>query len=289
MNEILWKQYREHCKARIGLCIERAVLEKLRDQRKGGTPMEEQDIKISDIHIHIVPGVDDGSQNTNMTWAMLDSLHKQNALGIIATPHSTAFTHDPEAVRQNYLKTCGILQDFFPQIRIALGCEVFCDIERMDTVIANLSSGKFPSLNNTRYVLTEFSPWIRPEYMLPCVETLLEHGWIPVIAHIERYDNLLANTTFLTKLREMGCLLQLNVSNLDPIQDNLYGKWAKILIEHEMIDFLSSDAHDNHMRPPHYSRALPYLRSTCSADYLEKILWKNAEELLWKGKPRWEE
>lgn len=251
--------------------------------------MAEKDIQISDIHTHIIPGVDDGSESINMTLSMVNSLHKQNATGIIATPHSSAFFHDPEAVRQNYLKICGILQDFFPHIRFCLSCEVFCDMERMDTVIAGLQSGKLPTLNNTRYVLTEFPLWTRPEYILPCVERLLHHGWIPVIAHIERYDNLIANTGFIETLREMGCLLQLNVSSLEPGQDTLRCKWARILVEAQLIDFISSDTHNNYRRPPDYSHALPYLRNTCSADYLEKILWKNAEDLIWNGVPWWEE
>ena len=247
------------------------------------------EIKIVDMHNHIIPCVDDGSENDNMSLSMANRLDKQNAVGIIATPHSGAFMQDPEGVRQNYLKTVENLKYYLPHIRVALGCEVFCDEDYMDSTLANLKSGRFPSLNNTRYVLTEFFEGTRPESIRFCVESLLKAGWIPVIAHVERYDYLLGVKDFLQYLRSMGCLLQLNVSSLDFPEMNLKHKWARMLVEAEMIDFVSSDAHDTYRRPPEYSRGLAYLKQACRPTYLEKILWQNAEVLLLNGPPYWEE
>lgn len=80
----------------------------------------------------------------------------------------------------------------FKDLKLYQGCEVIGDWDKMDSVLSELDSGDLPTLNGTKYVLTEFVPKFTEgiEEVRYCVNALLEAGYIPVIAHIERYADI---------------------------------------------------------------------------------------------------
>lgn len=107
-----------------------------------------------------------------------------------------------------------MLQVSFSEMELYLGCEVYCETGRMRSVLAGLESGKYPTMNGTRFVLMEFSQWVMPENTTPCVEALVNAGYTPILAHMERYQYLRDNTALVDGFRELGANIQINAYSL---------------------------------------------------------------------------
>ncbi len=234
-----------------------------------------------DIHSHIIPCVDDGSESISMSLSMILSAYDQGIRTFFATPHSSAFDSDPVGTREQF----GFLQfqvsQFFKDVSLYLGCEVMCDTYNMDHVLASLASGKYPTLNQSKYVLVEFSRWVRAEDTSPCLKKLIAAGWIPVIAHIEKYVYLVGLEDLVDRFREMGCLIQMNTYSIGDEEMNTDIKtWARNLVAAHKVDVLGTDMHRTTDHPPQIASGMEWLRRNCPASYLEAICYGNAQCLL---------
>ena len=225
--------------------------------------------------MHVVPGVDDGSWDLQMSGWMLNMAHLQGVERVLATPHSSAFDGgDHERTRERFEE----LKEVSP-IPVYLGCEVLCEQERMATITERLKQGIYPTMNGTQYVLTEFFPWVKEEEALICTRWLLNQGWIPIIAHVERYRELFDGDA-VGKLKAMGCYLQINVySVFDEVSEEIKGN-AHRLMNYGWVDFLGSDAHRLNHRPPNVERGLDYMGSHWDKEYVRQISTDNAARLL---------
>ena len=228
-----------------------------------------------DIHMHVVPGVDDGSWDLQMSRWMLDVAGLQGVERVLATPHSSAFDGgDHENTKEQFEK----LKEMAP-IPVYLGCEVLCEQERMATITERLEKGIYPTMNGTQYVLTEFFPWVKEEEALICARWLLNKGWIPIIAHVERYRELFKNDS-VEKLKAKGCCFQINVYSIfDEVSEEIKLNAHK-LMNYGWVDFLGSDAHRLNHRPPSVGKGLEYMRSHWAPEYLRQISTENAAVLL---------
>lgn len=237
-----------------------------------------------DIHSHIVPGVDDGSQSFNDTISLVSSAEEQGANVIFATPHSSAFLEDSKGVFDTYHRMKTKLGHFFKDVRFYFGAEVLCNQQNMACVLEALASGQIPTMNGTPYVLTEFDHWVEADTVQYCLSALLQAGWIPIVAHVERYDYLTNHMDFIRQLRDQGCLMQLNVYSLESYQENVKRRdWARDLILQEVIDFLGTDMHNSMVRPASITQGMIWLSEHCEALYLDAITWKNANDQLIHG------
>lgn len=237
-------------------------------------------IRMIDIHMHLVPGVDDGAQDMEMALVMLDRARQQGVSQIIATPHSSAFPCSEESARQNFQKLAATAAKFCPDVRLYLGCEVFCEAEAMDQVLEALNSGRYPTMNGTDYVLMEFSPWVRPEGTVPCVEALVRAGYKPIIAHMERYPHLRQDMALVDRFRELGARIQVNAYSLFDESEDAIRHWARRLVQERKADFLGTDAHRTYHRPPSAANGLKWLYENVEPEYAHGVAWKNAQQLL---------
>lgn len=236
--------------------------------------------RLIDIHTHILPGVDDGADDHYMAIMMLIQSRDQYTNHIFLTPHSSAFDEDPEEVRKAFRKFQRDVAAHFYGMKLYLGCEIYCEKDRMPEVLENLRSGKYPTMNGTQYVLMEFFQWVRPETMAPCVKSLVDAGYIPIIAHVERYQYLQGNLELLRQLRALGARCQVNISSLFDEMDDTIKQWARQLVLAQAVDFLATDAHKTYYRPPNAKMGLKWLYENTERSYADAIGVENAEQLL---------
>ena len=219
-----------------------------------------------DIHTHITPNVDDGSYSLKMSLEMLRSEAEQGANVVFLTSHSSAFASSWSA---------GI------PIQICQGCEIDTNPQAMERILQELEDGTLPSMNGTHYVLAEFYTFTGAmEEAKYCLHRYLEAGWIPIIAHAERYCRMFATVENIGVLKEMGCLVQLNYYDLAEESDDEIRTCAQALLQAELVDMMGSDAHRMDHRRPKLTKGADYIREHCRAEYAENVLWRNAEELL---------
>lgn len=236
--------------------------------------------KMIDIHMHLIPGVDDGAENMEMALIMMNQAKEQGITRIIATPHSEAFCYSREGGKIIFKRLADLAAKLCPEVKLYLGCEVYCETTIMDQVMEALGSGRYPTMNGTQYVLMEFYQWVSPENTVPCVEALIKAGYIPIVAHMERYKYLRNNIHLVDQFRDMGALVQLNAYSLFDEMDDTIKYWARALVKERKVDFLGTDAHRTYHRPPSAQRGLNWLYENTDWEYADAIAFGNAQLLL---------
>ena len=156
--------------------------------------------------------MDDGARNLEESLAMLRHEVKQGVAAVILTPHqkpnrrsiTAASALERTQKLQQAAKENGI------DIRLYSGGEIFCC---MDT-IELLKQGKAGTLAGSDYILTEFSPDEEWAYIRNCLYDLLCEGYRPIVAHTERYRNVVKDFNRVEELKDMGCRIQINAGEL---------------------------------------------------------------------------
>lgn len=230
-----------------------------------------------DIHSHVIPGVDDGAADLTEGLLLLSQAREQGITTVFATPHSDAFLLDRDAARKNFASLHSLAKRFLPGMGLYLGCEVLCEGDTMDHTLRLLKNGTLPTLGGTKYVLTEFSYWGNLESAKTAVSKLLEAGFIPVIAHPERYSFLEFDD--FRAFCDAGAMLQVNAYSLGVESDPIRAK-ARRLAKAGLISFLGTDMHSTTSRPPSVTEGLNWLRANCDGDYVNQITTQNALDFL---------
>lgn len=201
-----------------------------------------------DLHTHILPNIDDGSQSSEESCSLLAGLEEQGVEDVVFTPHYYGVRHGVETFLKNREAAYARLkEDYDGAMRLYLGCE--CNIAKC--VNSNFDDLIPLAINGTRYILTEMS--FEPEWdenMWSRLDRLQDTGLIPVIAHVELYPYIRRNPFFVSRLISRGCVIQVNCDSVvadDPL--------VKALIAHGQAHCLGSDTHNVTMRPPKYAAA----------------------------------
>lgn len=233
---------------------------------------------VADIHSHILPGMDDGAKDWEQSYSMLDIAWKQGIRKIIATPHFMPEHRAPQI--QKISEAAERLQDYADEqgygIEICVGNEIYYHEE----VPELLEQGRILTLAGSDYVLVEFSPMDDFRYIRNSLAEIQAAGYSPVIAHAERYANLCKKPFDRVKeLKDMGVLIQINASTVEGKMGRKLKKAVLSLCKEELVDFIGTDAHSDRSRAPYIEKCVHILRKKCSEEYLERILYKNADEL----------
>lgn len=234
-----------------------------------------------DIHMHIIPAVDDGSRDLQMSEAMLNMAYSEGIYDIIATPHSDAFSNSGR-VWEHYAEVKEFMTKRGSLVTLALGCEVLFTNENLAETVDGVKSGRIPTLNATSYVLTEFRPSVEKTFISHAVQMLREAGFIPVIAHAERYPSLCDDTNFAEHIHNSACI-QINAYSLEEEKDEGIKRAARMLLHRKLVDFVGSDAHRATHRAPNVRSGILYIQNTCDRSYARAVLWDNAKRLLGMG------
>jgi protein-tyrosine phosphatase len=231
------------------------------------------------MHCHIIPGVDDGAKSYEQAFAMLDIAYLQGIRDIIATPHYMPDGNNtsPELIASKALK----LQDYADEnqyhMNIYTGNEIYFHGEAADL----LEEGKICTLAASSYVLVEFSPMDDARYIRNSLAELQNMGYQPIIAHVERYKSLIKPPfERIEELKSMGILIQVNAGSIT----GFFGKESKItaekLLKRELVDFIGTDAHSDGGRAPRIRECAEILNKKCRPEYVENLLYRNAEKYI---------
>ena len=231
-----------------------------------------------DIHTHVLPGVDDGAKDWDMCLEMLKRSAENGIEKVIATPH---FIPWRQSVTPNEIKKlCAEVQKKLLE-KHGITMDIHCGNEIYYTLdaIQHLREGKILTLAGSRYVLVEFET--RSSYQVFCraVKEFRDAGYIPIIAHVERYE-CLSQSAKLQEIKEMGALLQMNVEAFQGGFFDQESRRAKKYLLEEKIDFLASDMHSLGRRSPIKEEELQWVRKKLNPKYQKALLYRNAEKIL---------
>lgn len=232
-----------------------------------------------DIHSHVIPGADDGARSQEQSLRMLAVAAKNGIDRMILTPHNKAGHRNisPAGIKRSVEQLQGLADDAGIAIQLYPGCEIFY----REGVGEMLEEKLLCSLADGPYVLVEFMPSVEFSYIRAAVYELGGCGFIPILAHIERYQCLMKNIDNAGYLLDRGAYLQINASCLEGGLSELRMKKAvKKLLKEQMIHFVATDAHNDTSRAPHMAECAAYLRKKCGHEYAARLLWENAWAVL---------
>jgi protein-tyrosine phosphatase len=223
---------------------------------------------MTDLHTHLLPGIDDGAGTVVEALELIEALRKQNVSKAVCTPH-----FDPSTTAMN---------DFIKQRSRALTAVQNCRITLLcgsETVLHDYLF-HYPDLSalcieNTRYILVELpyeKRWNTKNRDM--LGTLINHyNVIPILAHAERYPSVFKHAGRIADLIEMGCAIQLNASALI---DKKSRRKALNYIRKGYIDVLASDCHNMDNRPPVMEEPFRIICEKLGTGYRDKLI-SNAE------------
>jgi protein-tyrosine phosphatase len=232
-----------------------------------------------DIHAHLLPGVDDGAGTLSESLAMIRRAKEQGFQGIVLTPHFYPDNDMTSSIANNKIlleKLKQAIRDEGIEIFLFLGNEVFYSQDTLE----QLEKGCYTTLNNSRYLLVETM-----RHSLDCysftvfLNQLRINGYIPIIAHPERYEFIQTDPNILVRLIQDGNLAQLNLLSLIGHYGSDAKAAAEILLTHNMVHFLASDAH----APKAYERfglALDEAKKLVGEKRVAQLLEENPKRVL---------
>ncbi len=204
-----------------------------------------------DIHTHILPGIDDGSDSVEESADMLGMLREQGVDTVVATPHfyidridAASFLTERDAAAAKLYHGLGNVEK---RPRIALGAEVefYNELYSLDVLEQLCISG-------TKYILVEmpFDRWT--DYTYQALGKLsFSRGITPIIAHIERYIDMQKNDV-IDRLIEVDALIQINSGFVTAKNTR---RKALSMIKKGMVCYLGSDCHNTSSRRPDIGEA----------------------------------
>ncbi|MCG9793913.1 tyrosine-protein phosphatase [Flavobacterium algicola] len=194
----------------------------------------------TDIHSHLLPGIDDGSKTFEQTLLMMMSLKYIGFSAFITTPHiiQHVWNNTTEIINNTQDRTLLDLRNskFTSPFRAA--AEYF-----MDDNFNKLVETRDLLTIKDNYVLVEMSYMNAPIQLYTILFDLQVAGYIPVLAHPERYLFYHNNLSEYHKLKKAGCKFQLNLLAVTGYYGNQVASVAEKLLMGGLYDFVGSDVH----------------------------------------------
>lgn len=197
-----------------------------------------------DFHNHVMPGVDDGARDVAEGVAAVAAFEAEDVGVVVATPHFPASRTERPATLLDRLERMDeafeALREGVERAGLAVRLERGAEI-RLNAPDPNLTDPRL-RLAGTRFVLVEFSAFQMPPYGSAQLAEIRQQGWIPILAHPERYAGMAGALHEVERWREHA-YFQVNAGSLLGEYGPAPRKAARVLFEHGWVDYLSSDFH----------------------------------------------
>jgi len=230
--------------------------------------------KLVDIHAHILPGVDDGARTMEESLSLIKMSMEAGFGSIVVTPHYSR-RHDLTEVKKGIAELNAKICEFYPEFQLYSGQEIMYH----EGLIEELNKGAILTIAESRYVLIEFSNGVGLKTILLAVRRLNDAGYIPILAHVERYK-CLKDKKNLEEVGRCGCLLQMNY-------DSISGYWfqqevhrCRKMVKDGWIHLFGTDMHRKDFRSPRPQKALKWLSKHVSTERFEELTCKNAKNVI---------
>lgn len=194
----------------------------------------------TDIHSHILPSIDDGSPNTEISIALLRAMKSWGIENVIATPHiaEESFENSTYSIKCAYDKLSTYMLDIGFEMPISYSSEY-----RLDGRFRKLMDNDDLILLKNNYLLIENS-FVQPPIDIKNIIYELQLKDIkPILAHPERYSYYQRNKNIYGELFDAGCEFQINLLSLTGYHGDRERETAMWLINKGYISFVGSDLH----------------------------------------------
>ncbi len=226
-----------------------------------------------DMHSHILPEMDDGSKSVEMSLEIIEKLRAQNVKNICFTPHYYTNEESLERFVERRQESLEKLLPHIPEdVSICVGAEVY-----VTRYLFNNKDISQVCYGDSKYILCEF-PFSSSfsEHMMDYFNRLRgNYGLSPVLTHIERYDNLMANEDLVLDLVDEDIIIQTNVGAFKHFSER---RRPLKYIKRGYIDILGTDCHNlTRGNPDEYSKTVDLIRDKCGQETIDSFMETSAE------------
>jgi protein-tyrosine phosphatase len=203
---------------------------------------------VIDLHCHLLPGLDDGAQNLQVSLTMARKAVAQGVTVVACTPHilpGVYYNHGPD-IRTATKQLQGALDNEGIPLKIVAGA----DVHMAPNFAAGLRSGELLSIADSRYVLVEPPHNVPPPQLEEFFFNLVAAGYVPVLTHPERLSWVRSRYETIKKLVQSGVWMQVTAGSFTGAFGRTALYWAVRLLDEGCVHLIASDAHDAERRPP---------------------------------------
>ena len=195
---------------------------------------------IADIHGHILPGIDDGPADIEQSLELIVGLAEFGYTRLIATPHvyQDIYPNTPESIKRAFTELKTYVSERNIPIELSYSAEYFLD-EHFNKLLTEGNLIPFPS-NHILVEMSTLSP--SPKYR-EYLFSLSTKGFLPILAHPERYVYFKGDLELYEQIKDSGCLFQVNILSFTGYYGKKVKNYAFKLLENNLIDFLGTDIH----------------------------------------------
>ena len=214
--------------------------------------------------------MDDGSKSLEQSLEMLRMAADNGSTDIVASPHANyEFKFDPAVIAAKLEELRSAAHGV---IRVHTGCDFHLSFDNIQDALRNPT--KY-AINHKRYVLVEFSDHQIPGTTDDVFYQMQSVGMIPIITHPERNMMLQKKLDKLEEWARSGALIQVTGQSFLGRFGKQAKRFADLLLEHNLIHIVASDAHDTKYRPPLLGEAHEYVSKMCGAARGEMLFVTN--------------
>ena len=222
-----------------------------------------------DMHTHILPNIDDGSESMEETIKMLKEAKEVGFTDIITTSHYIENSYDiTKRERKNIINEIKSKLDIENiNIKLYNGAEAYIS----NNIYELIEKEELPTLNNSKYLLMELPMNNKVLYLENVIYSLESKGITTIIAHPERYSYVQKDIKFVEELVERGVLFQANYGSIIGKYGNDTSKCVKKLLKKKLIHFLGTDTHKSNSIYAQMNIILKKLEKITGKEYLELL------------------
>lgn len=230
--------------------------------RKKEPPLADYSELVTDMHSHLIPGIDDGAAEIEDSIELIRNLHSLGFRKLYTTPHvmSDYYRNSSETILSGLEKVRSAIAAEGMEMEIHAAAEYYLD----DGFVKKLENEPLLTLGSEKYLLFEISYINCPDNVEEVIFRLQVMGYIPILAHPERYPFWYGNFEKYRKLKDMGALFQLNINSIGGYYGPDARRAADHLINEGLVDLLGTDCH--------HLRHIEALHRTLHAPSLKKVM-----------------
>ena len=230
----------------------------------------------TDIHHHLVYGVDDGAQTFEQAMDMAAAAWQDGTATLLCTSHISPGIKPFDLDR--YYRHLDEIQQACLQQGMDLHLLQGAEILYTEPTCRFLREKRIPTLAGTDYVLVEFFPTVEYRELTEAITGIQRAGYRPIIAHVERYHCVASSISKLREVRDsLGAVIQMNCSTVVGGKGLIHDHRNRKLIDEGLIDVIATDAHNLTSRPTQMQQAYAWLEKKYGADYAAELTGLNGE------------
>ena len=208
-------------------------------EKKDSGPVEVFPVT-TDIHSHVLPGIDDGSPDISTSLKLIKGLYDLGYKRLVATPHIIGdfYRNDPVIINRELDKVRSALGEAGIDIELSAAAEYMLD----DYFLHLLKQKEILPIHGN-LILTELPYSVMPMNVNEIIFEIITAGYKPILAHPERYFYYHRDFDEYSRLKELGFSLQVNLLSITGYYGALVAKAAKFIFEKGLADFVGTDMH----------------------------------------------